>query len=92
MNIIAYELTAAAALLFGQIDEGIPVAIIRGAAYAASDRENIFNTLVVDQHQLRRIIESVIRATENMKDFNDRILSWAVRLLAKASFSSKNSS
>ena len=43
MDIIAYELTAAAALLFGQTDEGVPVAIIRGLNYAASEEENILN-------------------------------------------------
>lgn len=84
MDIIAYELTAAAALLFGQTDEGIPVAIIRGLDYAPNDKENVLNTLAADRHQLRRAIGSAIKATANIGDFKDQMLSWVLRLFAKS--------
>ena len=84
MDIIAHELTAATALLFGQTDEWIPVAIIRGLDYSPSDKENVLSTLVADQHQLKRTIGSAIKATANIGDFKGRMLSWVLRLLAKA--------
>jgi coenzyme F420-0:L-glutamate ligase/coenzyme F420-1:gamma-L-glutamate ligase len=80
MDIIAHELTAAAALLFGQTAEGIPVAIVRGVDYVVSERENILNTLAVDQDQLRKTIGSAIRATANIRGLKDQILSWIIRL------------
>lgn len=84
VDIVAYELTAASALLFGQTDEGIPVAIIRGFDYETSAEENILNTLVADWHQLRRTIASVIKTTGSIKGFKGQMLSWLLRLFIKA--------
>ncbi|HQE93540.1 MAG TPA: coenzyme F420-0:L-glutamate ligase [Anaerolineae bacterium] len=82
MDIIAYELTAAAALLLGQTDEGVPVAIVRGLDYVPNEEENILNTLVADPAQLGRTARSAIAATTNIGGFKGRMLSWVLRLFA----------
>lgn len=46
IDLVAYELASASALLFGQAGAGIPVAIIRGCEYEISETENIANTNV----------------------------------------------
>lgn len=46
IDLIAYELTAASTLLFGQTVAGVPVAVIRGYHYQSSETENISNTLL----------------------------------------------
>jgi coenzyme F420-0:L-glutamate ligase/coenzyme F420-1:gamma-L-glutamate ligase len=38
IDLIAFELTAAASLLFGQTDEGVPAVIVRGCDYEMTDR------------------------------------------------------
>jgi coenzyme F420-0:L-glutamate ligase/coenzyme F420-1:gamma-L-glutamate ligase len=83
MDVIAYELTAAAALLFGQTDEGIPVAIVRGMDYAPSESANISNTLATDRHQLRETIKSTIKATANIRGLKNQMLSRGLRLFVK---------
>ena len=75
VDIIAYELTAASALLFGQTDEGVPVAIIRGLDYEASEDETILNTLVPDRHQFNDTMSSAIRTTSSSKGFKEQMLS-----------------
>ncbi len=47
IDLIAYELASASALLFGQTGAGIPVAIIRGFEYEINETENIANTNVL---------------------------------------------
>jgi coenzyme F420-0:L-glutamate ligase/coenzyme F420-1:gamma-L-glutamate ligase len=83
MDVIAYELTAAAALLFGRTNEGIPVAIISGLDYEPSGEENILNTLVADWHQVQRTIKAVIKATGTIGGFKARVLSLLLRLFVK---------
>ena len=39
VDLIAFELTAAASLLFGQTDEGVPVVIVRGYEYEITDEK-----------------------------------------------------
>lgn len=46
MDLVAYELASASALLFGQAGTGIPVAIIRGCEYETNETENIANANV----------------------------------------------
>lgn len=84
MDIMAYELTAAASLLFGQADEGIPVVIVRGLNYEVSEEENILNTLVADRDQLRSAVTSAIVATASIRGIKHRIVSWLLRWLVKS--------
>jgi len=65
MDIIAYELTAAAALLFGQTDEGVPVAIIRGLNYAASEEGNILNIFQRYSRKRAKARQKAIRTHAN---------------------------
>lgn len=83
MDITAYELTAAASLLFGQADEGIPVVIVRGLDYEVSEEQNILNTLVADRDQLRSAVASALVLTASIGGLKDRILSWLLRWLVK---------
>ena len=46
IDLTAYELTSASALLFGQTGAAIPVAIIRGFEYQINETVNISNTLI----------------------------------------------
>lgn len=84
MDLTAYELTAAAALLFGQADAGIPAAIIRGYEYRVTNTENIANTLwpTTNKQQARRAIKEIIRATAGARGFKQRLLlkiaSWFI--------------
>ena len=84
MDLTAYELTAAAALLFGQVNAGIPVVIIRGYEYNVNDTENISNTILPQRsrQQARTAIKEIIKATAGAKDLKQRMLlriaSWFV--------------
>lgn len=84
MDIIAFELTAASALVFGQTDEGIPVAIIRGLDYSPNDSENILNSLTADREQLGRTITASIKATASIGRLKGRILAWFLGLFVKS--------
>ncbi|HAZ32156.1 MAG TPA: hypothetical protein DCY61_05645 [Dehalococcoidia bacterium] len=83
MDITAYELTAAASLLFGQADEGIPVVIVRGFDYEVSEEQNILNTLVPGRPQLREMLASIIGARASIGGLRHRILSWLLRWSVK---------
>ncbi len=84
IDLVAYELTAASALVFGQINAGIPVAIIRGYEYEINETENIANTLLPqgDGGGIREIIKSTMRATSYACGWNKRLLlriaSWFI--------------
>ena len=84
VDITAHELTAAAALLFGQTDEGIPVVIIRGLDYQVSETENVVNTILPDPSELRKMIGSSIAATASIGNLKtvilSRILRWLLRV------------
>lgn len=69
MDIIAYELTAASSLLFGQTNERTPVTVIRGLDYTPSEDENILNSLVPDWRQIRKTVRSAVKATVNLRGF-----------------------
>jgi len=76
MDLTAHQLTAAAALHFGQVDAGIPVAVVRGYEYNITNTENIANTLWPggDKHQARRAIKEIIGATAGARPFKQRLL------------------
>ncbi|MDP3879865.1 MAG: coenzyme F420-0:L-glutamate ligase [Dehalococcoidales bacterium] len=74
---IAFELTAAAALLLGQSDEGIPVAIIRGLDYPASEVDNI-RKMLVPLPRLMEMLRVTLKATAGISGFKRRL---ALKLL-----------
>ncbi len=84
MDLTAHELTSAAALVFGQVNAGIPAAIIRGCDYNVTNTENIANTLhpQATKDEARQAIKQVIRATAGAQNFKKRILlkfaSWFI--------------
>jgi len=65
MDLTANELTAASALLFGQVDSKIPAAIIRGHDFELNTTENISNTIIPQaaNEQVKQTIKSVLSAT-----------------------------
>jgi len=84
IDLTAHELTAASALLFGQVNAGIPVAIVRGYDYVVSETETIANTLWPQRNRQhnRAALKEVIKATAGAADFKKRLLlkivSWFV--------------
>ena len=84
MDLTAHQLTAAAALQFGQVDAGIPVAIVRGYEYNVTNTENIANTLWPrrDKQQAGRAIKEIIHATAGARPLAQRVIlkiaSWFV--------------
>ena len=84
IDLTAYELTAASALIFGQTEAGIPVAVIRGLDYQASETENIANTLAMpgDNTGVADVIRATMRATAYACKLKMRLLlkiaSWFV--------------
>jgi len=84
MDLTVHQLTAAAALHFGQVDAGIPAAVIRGYQYCVSDTENIANTLwpTGNKQQARRAIKEIIHATAGARPVKQRfllkIVSWFI--------------
>ncbi len=84
IDLVAHELTAASALVFGQINAGIPVAVIRGYEYEINETENITNTLLPQREGegIREIIKSTMCATSYAHGWKKRLLlrvaSWFV--------------
>jgi len=83
MDLVAYELTAASALLFGQINAGIPAVVIRGYEYEISETENISNTLTPQTDTgLSQIIKETLLTTACAKGSITRLLlriaSWFI--------------
>ncbi|MHC5060415.1 MAG: coenzyme F420-0:L-glutamate ligase [Planctomycetota bacterium] len=75
-DLIVHELTAAAALHFGQADTGIPACIVRGYKYNVTNTENIANTIWTspDKQHTRQVIKEVIRATAGARPLLQRLL------------------
>jgi len=84
IDLVAYELTAASALLFGQTQAGIPVAVIRGCEYEISETENISNTFWSQENYAgtAKAIKATMRATAYACGLKNRLLlriaSWFV--------------
>ena len=84
MDLTAYELTSAAALLFGQVNAGIPVAIVRGYDYNISNTENIGNTIwgQARSGKTRKTISEILNVTAGAHGIRRRILlkiiSWFI--------------
>ena len=84
IDVVAYELTSASALLFGQTGAGIPVVIIRGYEYEINETENISNTIFPkkDNTSTFKAIKATMRATAYTRGLKTRLLlrvaSWFV--------------
>lgn len=76
MDLVANELTCACALVFGQVNAGIPVAIIRGYDYEESETENIANAFIpdMDGNAAAKAVKAAIRATAHACPLKQRIL------------------
>lgn len=84
MDIVANELTCTAALICGQTDAGVPVAIIRGYDYQVCETENIANTLIPigDHKKVPEFLKEILAATACVKDLRQRVFlrvaSWFI--------------
>jgi coenzyme F420-0:L-glutamate ligase/coenzyme F420-1:gamma-L-glutamate ligase len=76
IDLIAYELTAASALLFGQTGDGIPVVVIRGCDYEINETENVSNTLLTrtDNADIGKAVKATMRATSYARGLKGRLL------------------
>jgi coenzyme F420-0:L-glutamate ligase/coenzyme F420-1:gamma-L-glutamate ligase len=76
IDLVAYELTSASALLFGQTGAGIPVVVIRGCEYEISETENILNTLLprADNTEFSKMVKATMRATSYARGLKGRLL------------------
>ncbi len=84
IDLTAYELASASALLFGQTGAGIPVVVIRGCEYEINETENISNALWPDASYagIYKAIKATLRATAYAYGLKPRLLlqiaSWFV--------------
>jgi len=76
MDIVAHELTCAAALLFWQLTNAICTCIIRGYEYDFDETANIANTLWAhtSDGQMRRLLKDSIRCSSHLKPWPGRII------------------
>lgn len=84
IDLVAHELTAASALVFGQVSARIPVAIIRGYDYEISETKNIANTLLPGGNgaELVKMVKRTIKATANVNGVKQRLfLKFASRFV-----------
>ncbi len=66
MDLVAYELTAASALVFGQVNAGIPAAVVRGYEYEINETANIANSIIGSNSaagDIRKAIKATMKAT-----------------------------
>jgi len=84
--LVGLEMTAASALLFGQTDSGIPVAIIRGYEYQFDEKRNVSNTLrfAGDEKDVLHIVREAMKLTSYaIEGFGKKLLlrigSWFIR-------------
>ena len=84
IDLVAYQLTAASTLVFGQTGAGIPAAVIRGYEYEINETANISNTLLplTSRADTTTAIKAIMRATACAKGLKMRLLlkiiSWFV--------------
>jgi len=83
IDLIAYELTAASALVFGQTNAAIPAAVVRGYEYEISETANIANCIWLRSAagDVRKAIKATMQATSyawGLKGYLLRIASWFV--------------
>jgi len=84
IDLVAFELTAASTLVFGQTGAGIPVAIIRGYEYEINETENISNTILpqANNADIAKALKATMRATACAQGLKMRLLlkiaSWFI--------------
>jgi coenzyme F420-0:L-glutamate ligase/coenzyme F420-1:gamma-L-glutamate ligase len=84
IDLVAHELTAASALIFGQINAGIPVVVIRGYEYEINETENVLNTLLPKGTgaEAVKVIKETMRVTSYTYGWKKRLLlriaSWFI--------------
>lgn len=84
IDLVAYEMTAAATLVFGQTGAGIPAAIIRGYEYEINETENISNTILprTNDGDAAKAIKAILRASSYAYGLKTRLIlriaSWFI--------------
>ena len=84
IDLVAFELTAASTLVFGQTAAGIPVAIIRGYEYEINETENVSNTILpqASDADTAEVLKATLRATAYAQGLKTRLLlrivSWFI--------------
>lgn len=84
IDLTAYELTAASALVFGQTSAAIPVAVIRGCEFDFNETATVANTLVSQTKNADAVqaIKATMRATACARALKQRLLlrivSWFI--------------
>ena len=84
IDLVAFELTAASTLVFGQTGAGIPVAIIRGYEFEINETENVSNTILLQANNadISKAIKATMRATACAQRLKTRLLlkiaSWFI--------------
>jgi len=76
IDLVAYELTSASALLFGQTGAGIPVVVIRGCEYEINETDNILNTMLprAGDTDLGNAVKATMQATSYARGLKARLL------------------
>jgi coenzyme F420-0:L-glutamate ligase/coenzyme F420-1:gamma-L-glutamate ligase len=75
IDLTAHELCSASALVFGQTDASIPVAIIRGCEYEINETANVANTMLSGSNDgVLDAIRATLKATSYTKPFLKRLL------------------
>jgi len=75
MDLIAHELCAASALVFGQTGAGIPVAVIRGYEYEINETANVANTMLAHSaDSVKQLVKDTLKATSYTRPLLKRIL------------------
>ncbi|MEJ2696274.1 MAG: coenzyme F420-0:L-glutamate ligase [Candidatus Sulfobium sp.] len=70
VDAIAFELTAAASLLFGQTNEGVPAVIVRGCDYGMTDEVELGLNISSARRALKEIVEASVRL--RLSEYPDR--------------------
>jgi coenzyme F420-0:L-glutamate ligase/coenzyme F420-1:gamma-L-glutamate ligase len=84
MDLVANEMTSACALVFGQNNAKIPVAIVRGYEYEFDETASICRDVLpnADSGEVRSIVRQTLRATSYTRGFMQgilmRIASWFI--------------
>jgi len=66
IDIIGLEVTCAAALVMGQVSEGVPAVVIRGFDYARSDEQTVANMLATDFKKMRQMLRRIASKTARL--------------------------
>jgi coenzyme F420-0:L-glutamate ligase/coenzyme F420-1:gamma-L-glutamate ligase len=77
VDLVGLEMTAASALLFGQTDSGIPVAIIRGYEYKFDEKRNVSNTMrfAGNEKDILQIVRGTMKLTSYaIENFGKKLL------------------